>query len=204
MRTNIFNDEEFIFFTTRDYALNEGLSVSAASKQLKRLMQKGLIVFVTRGIWANSSHPYFSPMGNAPYLLRAEQGYVSFLTALHRHGVLSQIPSTIQIASTGHTRTQKTPIGTFEFFQIKPEIMSDGIGWAESRLPYRIACPEKALLDTLYITTRKGKRFASIPELDIHESSFEHEKYKKLLASLRVPISIVNAIKARSQDLGIL
>ena len=48
-----------------------------------------------------AAHPYFHPLSCVPYLLGKEQGYVSFLTALHLHCVISQIPKTIQIATTG-------------------------------------------------------------------------------------------------------
>jgi len=51
-------------------------------------------------------------------LMGKEQGYVSFLIALHLHGLVSQIPKTIQIATTGHARTLGSPIGRYEFLQI--------------------------------------------------------------------------------------
>ncbi|HEC12417.1 MAG TPA: hypothetical protein ENI80_04065, partial [Acidiferrobacteraceae bacterium] len=167
MMFNFQQSEEFIFFTTREYAFAADISISAASKQLKRQESKGFIINVVRGIWANSNHPYYNPLGCLSYLLGDEQGYVSFLTALHRHDMLSQIPRTIQVATTGHSRKLKTPIGTFEFFQLKPEMMTEGVEWSETRIPFLMATPEKALLDIFYIATRKKKRFSSLPELDI-------------------------------------
>ncbi|GMR21134.1 MAG: hypothetical protein BMS9Abin36_1733 [Gammaproteobacteria bacterium] len=201
MTHNLLTSEEFIFFTTREFALAAEVSVSAASKQLKRLGSKDFIVHVVRGIWANTSHPYFNPLGCVPYLLGNEQGYVSFLTALHRHGMLSQIPHTTQVATTGHSRKLKTPIGVFEFFQLKPEMMTQGIEWSETRVPYRMATPEKALLDVFYIATRKKKRFSSLPELEIESTAFKYRKFNTLLKKTITSRQIANAIMNRAKKL---
>jgi hypothetical protein len=74
-----------------------------------------------------------------PVLLGSEQGYVSFLSALHLRGAVAQIPRSVQVATTGHTRSLRTPVGTFEFFQLKPGMLLDGIVWSDSPKPYRIA-----------------------------------------------------------------
>lgn len=195
--------EEFIFFTTREFAFAADISVSAASRQLKMQQSKGLITHVVRGVWASSNHPYYNSLGCVPYLLGAEQGYVSFLTALHRYGMLSQIPHTIQVATTGHSRKLKTPIGTFEFFQLKPEMMSEGFEWSETRVPFLMATAEKALLDIFYIATRKNKRFSSLPELDLDPSAFSVRKFNKLIRNLVVSKRLSNAILTRAKSEGI-
>lgn len=115
---DIFNNADFVIFTTSDYANYSSISMPAASKRLLRLAEKKLLTRITKGLWANTSHPYFHPLACVPYLLGKEQGYVSFLTALHLHGLVSQIPKTIQIATTGHARTLDSPVGKFEFLQI--------------------------------------------------------------------------------------
>jgi hypothetical protein len=168
-----------IVFTTNSYARANDLELSSAAKQLNRLYNKHFIEKVTRGIWANINHPYFSPLIAVPYLLGKEQGYVSFLTALHSYDIISQIPLKIQIATTGHYRELKSPIGYFEFIHLAPSMMREGIKWSDSKSNYLIASPEKALLDTLYISTRKGKRFSSLPELDIENLNMK--QFKRLM-----------------------
>jgi len=129
--------------------------------------------------------------------LGKEQGYVSFLTALHLHGVVSQIPKTIQIATTGRARSLDSPVGRYEFFQIKPELMTQGVGWSESRLPYLVASAEKALLDTLYLATRKNRRFARMPELDVMQSGFRVREFGRLLDGLPIPKRILSAMRSQ-------
>ena len=193
----LLNTADFVIFTTRDFATQGGLSLSAATKRLSRLSGKGQLTKVTKGIWANTVHPYFHPLSCVPYLLGKEQGYVSFLTALHLHGVISQIPKTIQIATTGRGRVLESAVGRFEFFQIKPELMRQGADWSESQLPYLIASAEKALIDTLYLSTRKNRRFARLPELDVTHSGFRQRAFLQLMKQLPIPVRVLSAMNSR-------
>jgi len=77
------------FFTTRQYAFSLKTSIETASRQLNKLKKIKSIVSVTRGLWVQIHHPHYSPYGAVPFLLGKEQGYVSFLTALHRHNIIS-------------------------------------------------------------------------------------------------------------------
>ena len=192
---------EFVVFTTRDYATASDVSISSASRRLERLSEREALTRVTKGVWANTAHPHFHPLACVPYLLGKEQGYVSFLTALHLHGVLSQIPRSHQIATTGRPRVLDSPLGKFEFLRIKPELMSDGIGWSDTHQPYLIASAEKALLDTLYIATRKGRRFASLPELELG-GAFRHREFERLLKHSDYPVRIRSAIEKRWRQTG--
>ena len=192
---DLLNTEGFVIFTTREFANRAGISMSAAAKRLSRLSDKESLLRITKGVWGNTSHPYFHPLSCVPYLLGKEQGFVSFLTALHLHGVISQIPKSIQVATTGHGRLLDSPIGRYEFFQIKPELMTQATEWSETRLPYLIATPEKALLDTLYLSTRKSRRFSRLPEVDVVQSGFRVKAFERLLEQLPIPTRILSAMR---------
>lgn len=194
---NLLNTEGFVIFTTREFANGAGISMSAAAKRLSRLSDKKFLTRITKGVWGNTSHPYFHPLSCVPYLLGKEQGYVSFLTALHLHGVVSQIPKSIQVATTGRGRVLDSPIGRYEFFQIKPELMKQGAEWSETQLPYLVATPEKALLDTLYLSTRKNRRFARMPEVDVVQSGFRVKEFERLLEQLPIPTRILSAMRSQ-------
>ena len=187
-------------FTTRQFAVLCGKNMDSASRTLGRLAKQQGIVRVTRGLWAQPEYPGFTPAAAVSFLLGNEQGYVSFLSAMHRHDLVSQIPGCIQVATTGHTRTLRTAIARFEFLRIKPEMMMTGIVSSETTPPYAISSPEKALLDTLYIATRKSKRFASLPELDL-----THIDSKTLFDLLNQQITsqpLRQAVLARLAQLG--
>jgi predicted transcriptional regulator of viral defense system len=189
---------ELVIFTTRDFAQLAGVSLAAASKRLTRLrMGSASLVQLTRGVWANRAHPDFNVLACVPVLLGSEQGYVSFLSALHLHGAIAQIPANVQVATTGHARSLRTPVGAFEFLQLKPAMMLEGVEWSDSPKPYRIATVEKAILDTFYIATRKKRRFAKLPELDLDGAGFKKQRYRALLAGLTLPPPIATAMQAR-------
>jgi len=198
---DLFNRTDFVIFTTRDFANYSSISIPAASKRLLRLADKRLLTRVTKGLWANTSHPHFHPLSCVPYLLGKEQGYVSFLTALHLHGLISQIPKTIQIATTGHARSLNSPVGHYEFLQIKPELMKTGTKWSDTHLPYLIATAEKALIDTLYLSTRKSRRFARLPEVDIRQTAFRKREFERLLDQLPISPRILSVMRARWEAL---
>ena len=187
---------EFVVFTTRDFATARDVSISSASRRLDKLAGREALTRVTKGVWANTAHPHFHPLACVPYLLGKEQGYVSFLTALHLHGVLSQVPRSHQVATTGRPRVLDSAVGRYEFLRIKPELMRDGVNWSDTHQPFLIASAEKSLLDTLYISTRKKRRFASLPEIDLG-GAFRRREFERLLKQSAYPVRIRSAIEAR-------
>ena len=167
------NGVEFLLrhavFTTRHYAALRDSRIDVASRQLVRLASRGLLVRLTRGVWSQPAHPRYTPFAAVSLLLGNEQGYVSFLSAMHLHGLIAQIPGSIQVATTGHARRLVTPLAQYEFLRIQPSMMVEGIDVSATEPPYNVATAAKALLDALYVSTRKRRRFASLPEVDMGE-----------------------------------
>ena len=60
-----------------------------------------------------------------------------------------------------------------------------------------MAAPEKSLLDTFYLATRKGRQFPHLPELDLE--AFDPKKFKILLNSQIKELKIKNTIIRRCQ-----
>ena len=188
-----------VAFTTRSFAVATGKRFDSASRMLGRLAGRGVLVRVTRGVWTQTGHPAFTPHAATGLLLGAETGYVSLISALHRHGILSQIPGAIHIATTGHGRVLDSPIGRYEFFQFRPAMMAEGIDLSLTEPPYGIATPEKAVLDTLYIATRRGNRYRRLPELDLADIDLGRLEY--LLEQQVTAAPIRTAIERRLRTL---
>jgi len=176
-------------FTTRRFAEARDLSLSAATKRLTTLEREGHVARLTRGVWVVPDHPHFSLYGCTPYVLGRELGYVSFLSALHLHGMLSQIPKAVQLATTGTSRVLATRFGRFELFHLHPRMMQDGVEWRDAPCPFRLAGPEKALLDTFYLSTRKGRRFRALPEIE-RAAAFRDRELARL-AREQIPLAPV-------------
>ena len=189
-------------FTTREFAQLCGKRIDVSSRSLNKLSRDGVIIRVTRGIWMQPRNHAFVPNVLIPHLLGTEQGYLSFLSAMHIHGLLGQIPGSIQIATTGHGRKLASEAGYFDFIHLKPSMMTSGVTTFDVGSHfYPLATPEKSLLDTLYIATRRGKRFASLPEINCE--SLNPETFHALLKEQVPAKPIYSAILKRVLKLGL-
>ncbi len=169
-------------FTTREVAMLSGSSLSNASKMLKTLEKRGLVFKVVRGIWAETGNEKLSPYSIIPFLLAKNRAYVSFISALHLHGIIEQIPQEMTLASTVHTKKIHTKVGTFSIHRISPSFF-DGFDWYKGNGNFLIAEPEKALIDSLYLSARKKKQFSYFPEL-YFPKSFSFKKASKWIGKI--------------------
>ena len=123
------------------------------------------MVRVARGVWCVTSDTRFTPFQLVPFLSGSHQAYVSFFSALNLHGMISQIPQVVYAATTAHTHSRTTPVGTYSFHRIDPRFFA-GFDWYRRGKSFLIASSEKALVDCLYLSSRKGKRFGRFPKID--------------------------------------
>ena len=161
-------------FTTREIAMASGKSLSLATQALNNMAREGIVIKICRGVWAQESNEPLSPYDVIPYLFPEHRVYVSFISALHLHGMIEQIPQVTTLASTSHAKTIRTKTGVFQAHHIIPSFFA-GFGWSKDSgsLPetpevghgFLIAEPEKALVDSLYLSAYKKKRFGHFPEL---------------------------------------
>lgn len=152
-------------FTTKEIADFSGGSLSVTSRVLARMERQRLITRVIKGLWCVPSDPRFTAYALVHFLSGTRRAYVSFVSALHLHGLIEQIPQIVYAATTGHTRLVRTPVGAFSFHRIAPSMFA-GFEWYGDRRDFLIAAPEKALVDSLYLSSRRGRRFRFLPELD--------------------------------------
>lgn len=161
-------------FTTQELTMLQGVPPATASQSLSRLAREKMVMRVRRGLWADISSPQFSPFVVINFLLPGHRAYLSFVSALHLYGMISQIPQVITVASTAHSRIIRTPVGTYSLHQIAPSFFT-GFDWYRGEGDFLIATPEKALVDCLYLAGRRGRQFAFFPELSIPQG-FKKEK----------------------------
>lgn len=156
--------------TTSDVALRLRQTRSAASHMLARLAAAGLVRRVRRGLW--SLEPEIDPLVLPEHLTAPFPAYVSFQSALQIHGMISQIPQVIHVASLSPTRRIKTTVGTFSIHRLSPSFFG---GFETLEGGVRLARPEKALLDTLYLTPARSRLFAALPEVELPDTFSEQE-----------------------------
>ena len=149
--------------TTDDAALALRAERSAATQTLKRLAAAGLLKRIRRGLWATDLN--LDPLLLPEYLTAPLPSYVSLQSALFFHGMVSQIPNVIYVASLAQTRKVRTSLGTFSIHRLAPGFFGGyDVGKTSG---VRLATPEKALLDTLYLAPARSRLFAHLPEVGL-------------------------------------
>jgi len=124
--------------------------------------------------------------------------YISLESALNYYGFIPDIPLAVTSVSLKKTQTFKNQFGSFLFRQVKPELF---FGWQEIKVgksqSYKIAKPEKALFDFLYLNQRvfgdhfpEEERFSfsqdfNWPELRKYSRLVKGKKFRELVEKLR-------------------
>lgn len=152
--------------TTSDAAAVLGVSIEAASHTLRRLAGAGLVVRVRKGLWALAERP--DPLAFADYVTAPYPSYVTLQTALYRHGMIEQIPEMTFLVSLGRGARIETGLGTYSVHHVQPELF-DGFD-LDAASGVKLARPEKALIDFLYLSPTRGRLFASLPEVELPRS----------------------------------
>ena len=147
--------------TTDDAAVRLRMSASAASRLLSRLTEAGLVVPLRRGLWCLGGAP--EPLELPELLTAPHPAYVSFQSALYYHGVISQIPQVIYVASLARTQRVTTRVATYSVHHLPPELF----GGYTNKGGVQMATCEKALVDLLYLSNAKSRLFARLPEVEI-------------------------------------
>lgn len=188
-------------FTTHELASLSGKSLSATTQSLSFLEREELIFKIYRGVWVEVGNERLSPYIVIPFLLPRHRSYVSFISALHLHGIIEQIPQMITLASTVHTKTIHTKIGTFSIHQITP-LFFDGFDWYKGTGNFLIAKPEKALIDCLYISACRKKQMSYFPELHFSKSfSFKKVKeWSKKISNSKIRSNVQKKIEIIMQN----
>ncbi|MEI6448880.1 MAG: type IV toxin-antitoxin system AbiEi family antitoxin domain-containing protein [Actinomycetes bacterium] len=165
---------------TREAAARLGVSRSRASQLLSSFEQAGLARRLKRGLWA--LQPDTDPFTVPPHLTAPLPAYVSFWSALFRHGMIEQVPRLIFVASLARTQRIATPLGAYSIHHLAPELFAGFDGSEE--LGY-LALPEKALFDTVYLRAAAGGA-AALPELEL-PPGFREQKLEEWIDRVARP-----------------
>lgn len=149
-------------FTTADAAIRLGVPNGHASVILARLAASGQLIRLRRGVWAKPGG--VDPLALPEYLTAPFPAYVSLQSALYLHGMILQVPAVTYAVSLARTRRFTTPLGTVSIHHVQPSFFF-GVEDA-GQTGGRLATPEKALVDFLYLTPARSKLFRALPELE--------------------------------------
>jgi predicted transcriptional regulator of viral defense system len=178
--------------TTADVAAVLGLSGTATSHMLKRLGRAGLVTPLRKGVWALAERP--DRLVLAEYVTAPYAAYLSLQTALYQHGMIEQIPSMIYLVSLARSARVETALGTYSIHHVQPSLF-DGFEVLDSGI--KLALPEKALIDFLYLSPTRARLFAALPELELPRG-FRRSVAREWVR--RIPSGRLRTIVARRLD----
>jgi len=163
---------------TADAAAALGLSTAAASQTLARLARAGLIRSVRHGTWWLEDR--LDRLLLPEYLTAPLPSYVSLQTALHRRGLIEQIPEVIYVVSLARSARLRTKLGTFSIHHVAPEVFG---GYEETEHGVKLATAEKALFDFAYLSSGRTRLFTRLPELEVPRG-FRRKELSRWLAKI--------------------
>lgn len=160
-------------FTTSDAAVHLKTTNEHGSQILRRLSKSHRVIKLKRGLWALTGR--LTQEEIPQYLTAPLPCYLSLQTALYHHGMIDQIPSVVYAVSLARTQIVKTDLGTLSIHHINPPFF---FGYKEEpHSGLKIAIPEKALVDILYLGPARSKLFSHLPEIEIPASFSVQEAY---------------------------
>lgn len=148
-------------FSTRDASALLHVTPANGHMILRRLAHHGFLVHLAHGRWALARTLQALMLPEhvaAPY-----PAYLSLQTALFHHGLIEQVPAVIYAVTVGRTRRVATPSATVSLHHIPARLFT---GFEVTPEGARMATPEKALFDVLYLGPARSRLFASLPEIE--------------------------------------
>lgn len=144
-------------FTLREIVAYSGESETSVGMTLVRARKTGIVDRV-KNLWFNKMD---APALADIALVLESPSYISFESALYHHGVLSQAPKDIlTLATTERPCLLRTSLGEINFRHLSRKVF---FGFDEKRMAY----PEKAFLDLIYIRRKMGiQDFSEVFYLD--------------------------------------
>jgi len=157
----------------REIASKYSLSISTVSKALKRQEKKGIIEHIEAGIYLNKLTAGFSSRDIINEL--RPNAYISLETALAEWGISTQSPVALTCVGTSKAQTIRTESTHIIYRKIKEDLFWGFLEKKTRYTTYKIAEPEKALLDWIYFHLQDG-----LP-VQLDEIQFQKLNQSKLL-----------------------
>jgi len=167
-------------FRTAEAGAFLGIGNAHASKLLARLAASGHLIRLGRGRWGFKQR--IDSFALPEYLTSPYPSYVSLQSALFYHGMISQVPSVIYAVSIARSRKHTTAMGLVSIHHVDPSFF---FGYRlAGKGPGKMATPEKALVDYLYLGPARSRLFQALPELE-YPRGFKVSEVRKLIRRIR-------------------
>ena len=170
-----------------EIAAKYNLPATSVWKALSRLNERDLVSRVTKGVYLNKLVRDFTAADFVCVL--KPDSYVSLESALSQWGLSPQSPVALTCITIGKPKEYRTPEFAITFRTISKRLYWGFVEKQTRYSKYRLAEPEKALLDWIYLSLQSGLT----PHLDeIAFKSVDKQKLAKYAA--KFPGTVRNAL----------
>ena len=150
-----------------------------ASKILARLAASNAIQKIKTGLWLVDTS--IDVLELPELISQPSPSYISLYSALFYHGMIEQVSEVIYAASLLRTRRYDTKLGVVSLHYIQPDFF---FGYECTDNPkIKMATPEKALIDTFYLSMNRSRLFSVLPELEIPRD-FNNEQAHQIIEKI--------------------
>jgi predicted transcriptional regulator of viral defense system len=202
--TTILTEEarENCILRTDELARKRQLSVSIVRNALRRYELRGLVERVSTKIYINHLNQQFSPR-DLVNILRPES-YISLESALVEKGVITQSPSVLTCVTPGYPQSFRSRSVNITYRKISTDLYWGTEEKATRYNKYRIAEPEKALLDWIYLSRQEGLP-TPLDELQLRFLDREKllhygERFPRTVREIVKEILVSESLSAHSSD----
>ena len=140
--------------------------------QLSRWIASGQIERIKRGIYLIAGEKVDEMVVAATIY---PSSYVSMETALNLAGIMPDITAEVTSIVTGKPRKYQTKLGVFSYSKIQKDLYFGFTTQMTKKLAYRLAIPEKALLDLIYV-----RRVRDLSELRVDWGKLDKDLTSKI------------------------
>ena len=135
--------------TTKDIALIwEETNTANLLSKIKYYAKQGSLIRLTRGVFAKDKNYNPKELATSIYT----PSYISFETVLREAGIIFQHHDSVFVAGPYPT-TKNIDGNTIVFRKLKDSVLYNALG-VKSEKNYSIATPERAFLDTIYLSPK--------------------------------------------------
>lgn len=169
-----------------------------ARNALRRYEARGLVEHVSKKIYINKLNQQFSARDLANVL--RPDSYISLDSVLAESGVSSQSPAILTCVTTGYPKTFKSRSVTIVYRRIAKDLFWGFEERSTRYNKYRIAEPEKALLDWIYLNRQEGLP-TPLDELNLQFLNFQKlreyaEKFPRTVNEVVTQLLLEHALSA--------
>ena len=177
------------FHNDNEQTIKQNLKFWTRKKWLKRII---------RGVYKLAETKIEDEFLIASYL--NENSYVSLESALSFHGMITEIPYEITSVTTKKTKKYKTEYGIFSYRKIKINLFFGFKLISGDNYLYRMATPEKALFDFIYLNQKEIRTPNYLREMRLtFPKNFSWKKLSSLAVYLKNKI-IISYLKSHADN----